>query len=153
MNVKIRRATNKDAKVILGLLKEFKQGAYEEMGMKNVKIRMKSNSLDFYKQTIKRDDVVFLLAEVNRNIHGLAMGYLTPKVFDGEYRMMLEELFVKQESRQEGIGTKLLKSIETEAVNKGVRLIKLTTGTKLKANEFYMKHGYEYFENAYRKKL
>jgi GNAT superfamily N-acetyltransferase len=153
MKVRVRKATASDCKEVLSLLKELRISGYKEMGVRDIKVKCSANASDFFQETIKRSDVLCLLAESEGKICGLCLAYLTPKVLDGNYRVVIEDLVVKEDLRGKGIGTALLKGLEQEAKKRGVTLIKITTGTKLKANKFYKKHGFTYFENAYRKKL
>ena len=153
MKIKIRAATSSDAKRVLFLLKELKTNAYKEMGLKNRKIKASYNALDFYRKIIKRPDIFCLLAQINEEICGLCFAFLIPKILEGNYRLIIEEMIVREKFRSKGIGIALLNAMEKKAKEKGVDLIKLTSGIKLKANKFYQKHGYVHFENAYRKKL
>lgn len=153
MNLSIRKAEIKDVNKVLDLLKELKVSGYGEMGIKDVKVKINDNSPYFYRQQLNNPNTIILIAEQGENILGVAIAYLTPKILDAEYRMLVEEMVVAKDFRHQGVGSSLMKALEKEALNKQVKIIKVTTGTKLKANQFYRKHGYIYFENAYRKKL
>lgn len=58
--------------------------------------------------------------------------------------LYVDTLWVKEEYRKEGIGSKLLKEVEKEAVEKGCYLIHLDT-FDFQAKVFYIKQGYEIF--------
>lgn len=153
MKVKIRRANINEGQEALALLKELRTSTYQEMGLKKVKVVAAPNALDFYKKIIKQPNVLCLLALGNEKIYGLCLAYLVPKILDAGYRLLIEEIIVKQEFRGQEVGSALLKTMEKEAKKRGIRVVKLTSGTKLRASKFYKKHGYIHFENAYRKKL
>lgn len=53
-------------------------------------------------------------------------------------------LWVKEEYRKDGLGTKLLKEIEKIAKEKDCHLIHLDT-FDFQAKDFYIRHGYEIF--------
>lgn len=152
-HVEIRKAKAEDAKEVLRLLGELKVSGYTEMGMDASGVLVGDNSEEFYKSMLERDIGLILLAEEEGNAIGLAVCYLTPKIFDGENRMVIEEFVISKSQRGKGVGSKLLNKVESEAKKMGVKIIKLTTGTKLRANKFYQNRGYLHFENAYRKKL
>ena len=149
----IRKATAMDVGNILELLKQLKISGYAEMGIEDPKVKKADNAEEFFKQIVTEPENVILIAEEENKPIGLAVCYLVPKIFDGEYRLLIEEMVVSENYRGKGVGSALLNEIENEAQNLNINVIKLTTGTKLKANEFYKKHGYTHFENAYRKKL
>ncbi|MBL7158946.1 GNAT family N-acetyltransferase [Candidatus Microgenomates bacterium] len=153
MKIKIRPVTSDDIGEVLSLLKDLKISGYQEMGLKDIKVKIAPNASDFYKKIIKRPDILYLLAECNGKICGLCFGYLIPKILEGGHRLVIEEMVVRERFRGKGVGGVLLETIEKKAKKRGLSLIKITSGTKLKANQFYKKHGYIHFENAYRKKL
>lgn len=56
----------------------------------------------------------------------------------------IDVLWVKEENRKDGLGTKLLKEVEKIAKEKDCHLIHLDT-FDFQAKDFYIKHGYEIF--------
>ena len=151
--MKIRKANQSDIEQILDLLKELKVSGYTEMGRDSTDVVIGSNSSELCKEVIDDNSSLVLVVEENDKLVALAVCYLLPKIFDGEKRLLIEEFVVTESKRGSGLGSLLLDTVETEAKKLGVKTVKLTTGTKLKANKFYQKHGYRHFENAYRKKL
>jgi aminoglycoside 6'-N-acetyltransferase I len=93
------------------------------------------------------------VAEDNKKIIAACIAYEFPKVLDGNHRLLIEEMVVDPAYQGKGIGSQLINHLEQYAVSQRIKYIKVTTGTKLKANHFYQKHGYIHFENAYRKKM
>ena len=153
MKVKIQKATAKDAPKVLELVNELRTSAYAEMGVKDVKLKKGKQILTFCQEVIARPDVLCLFARVGDDVVGMAMAYFVPKIADNGYRMVIEEMVVRKKYRNKKIGTKLMQQLEKRAEDKGVTVIKVSSGTKLKANKFYRKLGYTHFENTYRKKL
>jgi GNAT superfamily N-acetyltransferase len=58
--------------------------------------------------------------------------------------LVVEYLWVDERLRHQGTGSKLLKQIEDIAQKKGIRQIRLNTGS-FQALDFYRKHGYDVF--------
>ncbi|MBD7912788.1 MULTISPECIES: GNAT family N-acetyltransferase [Clostridium] len=58
--------------------------------------------------------------------------------------LYIDTLWVKEEYRKDGLGSKLLKEIEKAAKEKGCHLIHLDT-FDFQAKDFYLKYGYEVF--------
>jgi GNAT superfamily N-acetyltransferase len=58
--------------------------------------------------------------------------------------LYVDVLWVKEEYRKDGLGSKLLKEIEKVAKEKDCHLIHLDT-FDFQAKDFYLKHGYEIF--------
>ncbi|MFL0248040.1 GNAT family N-acetyltransferase [Candidatus Clostridium stratigraminis] len=58
--------------------------------------------------------------------------------------LYIDSLWVKEEYRKDGLGTKLIREIEKIAKEKGCYLIHLDT-FDFQAKDFYIKHGYEIF--------
>lgn len=56
----------------------------------------------------------------------------------------IDVLWIKEENRKDGLGSRLLKEIEKIAKEKGCHLIHLDT-FDFQAKDFYIKHGYEIF--------
>ncbi|RUT56236.1 GNAT family N-acetyltransferase [Clostridium botulinum] len=56
----------------------------------------------------------------------------------------IDVLWIKEEYRKDGLGTKLLKEVEKIAKEKDCHLIHLDT-FDFQAKDFYIKHGYEIF--------
>ncbi|MGG7200531.1 GNAT family N-acetyltransferase [Clostridium butyricum] len=58
--------------------------------------------------------------------------------------LYIDVLWVKEEYRKEGLGSKILNKIEKVAKDKGCYLIQLDT-FDFQAKDFYLKHGYDIF--------
>jgi len=149
----IRKATDKDSRAVFNLLIELRRSGYQEMGEQAKEIKAGEKAPELYTELIKRSDIHILLAEENGQVIGLSVIYEIIKVLDGQPRLLIEEFVVLPDFRGKGVGSKMLDYIENIARGGNIQIVKVTTGTKLKANDFYKKHGYVLFENAYRKKL
>lgn len=58
--------------------------------------------------------------------------------------LYIDTLWVKQDYRNEGLGSKLLKEVEKMAIENGCHLIHLDT-FDFQAKDFYLKHGFQIF--------
>lgn len=77
-----------------------------------------------------------LLKDESNNIHGGILAY-----FDSE-SVFIDILWVDENSRHQGHGSKLLRAAENEACKLGCRYSTLDTWS-FQAEEFYLKNGYE----------
>jgi N-acetylglutamate synthase-like GNAT family acetyltransferase len=149
----LRVATLTDIDSVFSLLIELRRSGYTEMGEKVDGLKPGENAPGQYEELITRDDFHIILAEENRQIVALCVAYEFPKILDGYHRMVIEELVVVPRYRGRGIGKRLMEYMENLASEKNIKIVKVATGTELKANDFYRKLGYIHFENSYRKKL
>lgn len=60
-----------------------------------------------------------LVAEVDGQVVGFALYFLSYSTWDGVHGIYLEDLYVRPEQRGSGLGTALLSSLATIAVNRG----------------------------------
>lgn len=72
--------------------------------------------------------------------HGRLLAGLVAETF-GNW-LEIEYLFVKEELRGQGIGSKLLQQAETEAKNRNCRFVFVNT-YQFQAPDFYKRHGYK----------
>lgn len=151
--MKIRQANFSDSEQVFKLLSELKRSGYAEMGIEFPGIEVTQEVRDMLNSCLERDDVYIVVAEAENKIVGLCVAYETPKIIEGRNRMLIEELVIDPEIRGKGVGSKLMESVEEIALQRKIKHIKVATGTKLRANEFYKKCGYTHFENAFRKEV
>jgi GNAT superfamily N-acetyltransferase len=149
----IRPAKQSDKTTFLTLLIELKKSGYQEMGVPFAGIEITARAEKLFDDCLENESIHLLVAEESEAIIGICVAIEIPKIIEGRARMLIEELVIDQKHRSRGIGSLLLKHLEELAKQKGIKHMKVTTGTKLKANDFYKKHNYVYFENAYRKEL
>ncbi len=92
-------------------------------------------------QLLAGDSVFALLA--GAPAVGFALLTLRPNVwYDGPVAL-LDELYVVLDERGRGIGTRLLKAAESEAVARGAKLLEINVdGEDTDARRFYERHGY-----------
>jgi GNAT superfamily N-acetyltransferase len=149
----IRNAIFSDKDDVFSLLNELRRSGYAEMGEPFTETPITEKAIKQFTTLLGKDDVHILVTEDNGDIIGLSVAYEIPKILDGNKRLLIEEMVVKPGFRRKGVGSQLLEKLESIAKEKGIMYVKVTTGTKLKANQFYQKHGFKLFENAYRKKV
>ena len=149
----IRTAERADKAPFLALLIELKRSGYQEMGVPFSGIEVTDESERLFDECLAKETVHLLVAENEQKIVGVCVAYESPNIIEGRNRMVIEEMVVEPGNRGQKIGSMLLEAIEAVAQQRGVKHIKVATGTKLKANQFYQKQGYVYFENTYRKEI
>lgn len=151
-NMNIRKAEIKDRKAVFSMLQELRRSGYREMGEPYIEVEITEKAKKLFETLLNNSDVHIIVAVEENKIIGICIAYEIPKVLDGNKRILIEEMVVDPIFRGKGVGSKLLENIEQYAIRQGIKYVKVTTGTKLRANDFYRKHGYIHFENAYRKK-
>lgn len=147
----IRKATLSDRDAIFNLLVELRRSGAAEMGIPFHDEETSDHAKQLFVQLITRPDIHIIIVEDDSNVVATCAAYEFTKLRDGYNRMVIEELVVTNEYRGRGIGTKLLNYMEVLAKDRNIKYITVATGTKLKANQFYLKHGYDYTQNTFRK--
>ncbi len=102
---------------------------------------------EYFARLIVGDKSACFVAEENGEIVGYLMAYC------GEYAYRnvnpiseLENMFVKEEFRNKGIGSKLVEEFKKWSKEKGAKRLKVMLyATNLDALEFYKKHGFADF--------
>jgi GNAT superfamily N-acetyltransferase len=88
--------------------------------------------------------VVALVAELEHEIVGLATCHLFPTIHGAEPVAWLTALVTARHARGEGVGTTLVRSVESWARSRGAGRVSLTSGTqRTEAHAFYERLGYD----------
>lgn len=148
-----RNAKSEDWESVSALLVELRRSGYAEMGEPVAGITVSGRGRDMFERLLPREDSHIVIAEDDNIPLAVCVAYEIPKILDGNRRLLIEELVVRPEYRGRGIGSALLGYMERIALERDILYVKVATGTKLRANRFYRKHGYDHFENSYRKKV
>ena len=114
-SIKIRSAQDQDIESIHALVVEL--AIYEK------EPNAVTASLEDYKVHFKEGIFSALVAEINDEIVGMALYYMTYSTWKGKM-LYLEDFVVKQNSRRKGIGQKLFHGFLEEAKNQGCILTK-----------------------------
>jgi GNAT superfamily N-acetyltransferase len=73
----------------------------------------------------------------------VALVSLRPSAWYAGPAALLDELYVAPDRRSQGIGTELLKAVETEVRRRGGELLEINVdGQDVDARRFYVRHGY-----------
>lgn len=92
---------------------------------------------------IKESTPIIWINRVIEDPKGDIIGGILCKIYCGS-SMYIDVLWIKEEYRKEGLGSKLLKEAEDIGKEKGCHLIHLDT-FDFQAKDFYLKYGYEVF--------
>ncbi|MDS1004496.1 GNAT family N-acetyltransferase [Clostridium sporogenes] len=95
------------------------------------------------KVPVKQQDTFLWINRVVEDTKGEIIAGILSKIYCWNC-MYIDALWVKEEYRKDGLGTKLLKEVEKIAKDKNCNLIHLDT-FDFQAKDFYIKHGYEIF--------
>lgn len=92
---------------------------------------------------VEADEEEFVLKVVNEN--GEIIGGCIAEAYEYHWsRILLEELWVDERYRHQGIGSMIISEVERIAREKGCRVVTLGTASYM-ARPFYEKHGYTVF--------
>jgi GNAT superfamily N-acetyltransferase len=87
---------------------------------------------------------VALVAELDREVVGLATCHVYPSIHRTEPVAWLTSLVTARRARGKGVGTALVRSVESWARAQGAARLSLTSGTqRTEAHAFYGRLGYE----------
>ena len=157
MEIEIRKATIKDLENILDLnLKLFKKEHEEFDETLDCKWTKSEEGRKYFSRRIKKGDGCALVASVNGNVVGyLVGGFVKPESYRNVSKMIeLEDMYVLNEFRSKGIGTKLYKQFLAWAKKKGAKRLRVTASTKNKrAIEFYKKNGFKDYDTTLEKDI
>ena len=142
--MKIRTATTKDKVQVMQLFDEF--SAF--FGTEDVPSEVGETIFD---QVVRRDDIKLFVAEEDGQLLGLATLYLLPNIRHGYMRGHIEDFFVTQNTRSNGVGTKIFDGVKEYCRAHHIKVIKLDSGNELAdAHFFYEKNGGKTTERFFR---
>lgn len=95
------------------------------------------------KVPLKQQVSVLWINRVIENTNGEIIAGILSKMYCWNC-VYIDVLWIKEEYRKDGLGSRLLKEVEKIAKDKGCHLIHLDT-FDFQAKDFYIKHGYEIF--------
>ncbi|MFA6296636.1 MAG: GNAT family N-acetyltransferase [Patescibacteria group bacterium] len=96
------------------------------------------------KQEIKKSEAVKIFAEKNGEIVGRAYLYLIKNDLHTEPYGLLEDVFVSENQRGKGTGTKLVQAVIEEAKKrKCYKLIATSRKSREQVHQWYLKLGFE----------
>jgi GNAT superfamily N-acetyltransferase len=150
----IRFATKEDGLKVLAVLDELFALGYT-LRKEEVKIPPNTNErLVMFEKLLDGDDTSVFVAEEKGKIVGVVDLYLFPNMGRGEVRAKIEHFVVTENMRGKGVGTKLFTAVKKYCQEKGVKVLKLTSGVELKeAHRFYEKNGGRFTEKMFRFEL
>lgn len=109
----IRPAERSDVSEIFAMINELAD--YERQPQD-----VTSTAADVREHLFAENPKVFAhIAELDGEIAGMALWFLTYSTWRGRHGIWLEDLYVREAARGNGIGTALLKSLATNAVKNG----------------------------------
>ncbi|MBO0536572.1 GNAT family N-acetyltransferase [Clostridium botulinum] len=95
------------------------------------------------KVPLKQEESFLWINRVIEDINGEIIAGILSKMYCWNC-IYIDVLWVKEEYRKDGLGTRLLKELERVAKEKDCHLIHLDT-FDFQAKDFYVKHGYDIF--------
>jgi len=139
-NLKIRSALPEDSSSVFSLAKamatsfEVVKGPFDQ---------------SFF-EILKNPSAICIVAEIEKQIVGYLIGFDHRAFYANGRVSWVEEIFVQQDRRQEGIGIMLIDRFEEWSIKRESKLVGLATR---RASNFYEAIGYEESATFYRKLL
>lgn len=134
-NLKIRCASIEDSSIILSFIKKIAK--YEKLEKEVVAT---INTLEEY--IFRKKYAQVILCELNNKTIAFAVFFYTFSTFTGKPSLYIEDIFVDEEYRHCGVGSKIFKHLTNLAIKEGCGRLELSV---LKWNEpavkFYKKMG------------
>ncbi|MGA2918787.1 N-acetyltransferase family protein [Methanoregula sp.] len=129
-------------------IRELRETDLESLAELYVQFWGERSSLEKMKETFRRlrgnPDYIFLVAEHKGHIAGSLMGIICEELY-GECRpfLVIEDVIVDKASRHKGIGSALMRKIETCAISRNCNyIIFVTESERTEALPFYQSLGY-----------
>ena len=140
MNAVIRKAEAKDMKGLLSMAKDLATS-----------FRVESEQFyTSFHEVLNTTNAYLLVAEKSEDPVAYLLGFDHPAFYANGRVSWVEEVYVKQPHRNEGVGGLLMSTFEQEAKRRGSRLVSLATR---RAESFYQSIGYEASATYFKKHL
>ena len=148
MNVEIRKATVKDADGIVEVLKKADRSVYSAptpyvATQDRIAMHIKMCNAD-------KSHTIYVAENEIGQIVGYVSAHWLPYLFLNGPEGYLSELFIREDYRGDGIGTRLLETVKEEAKKRGCSRLLLLNSRKRESYQrsFYKKHGWTEREEA-----
>ena len=130
----VRKARLKDAPIISKVMRDtIKIVNSKDYSADKLNIWLNTNRITKIKERTKDTNKINFVAVIHNKVVGVASLYFKEKE--------LGSLYVKHDTHEKGIGTKLLQYVEEYAKKKGLKELKL--GSTITALDFYKNRGYK----------
>ncbi len=152
----IQRANLDDKTEVLQLLDEFRADCiFQTTGEKGHSDSAVKQGEKIYEELLNRQDYgIFVAVDEELTLVGIITGYLCPMLRSGSYRAEVEEFFVKEKYRGQGLAKKLMDAFFDWCKEHGVVKVNLESDNELsRAHGFYTKYGFESKAKRFIKRL
>jgi|SRR3989344_3204656 len=146
----VRFAGEKDEEQILNLLDQLLAEVNLKGGF-NKTTEGKAPRKKIFAELLAREDVKMFVVDEGGKLLGFCDFFIVPVVRRGYLQGHIEDLVVDESARGRGVGTLLLKKLIQFSRERGIKVIKLTSGLELvDAHKFYGKNGFKFTEKMFR---
>ena len=144
LQMEIRKATFNDFEKILSLNKDLFLFEKKFTDTFNEDWSYTNQGKEYFARKIANSNSIFFVAEIDENIVGYILGYIDSyPVRNINPIVMLDNLFISENYRRKGIGSKLFQEFLKVAKDNGAKRLQVKTYSKNKeAIEFYKKQGF-----------
>jgi GNAT superfamily N-acetyltransferase len=137
LNLDIRRAGFKDVRTMA----EFLAALFKIET--DFKVDIRKHEYGLFKMIRDYPQRIIFVAVMNRELVGMITGQIVISTASGCKSILVEDVFVKEEFRRQGIGKKLLETMKEWAASNGALRMQLVVDTpNNQAIDFYKKHGW-----------
>jgi (aminoalkyl)phosphonate N-acetyltransferase len=134
VNITLRPAVPRDVEIIYTFICELEETTFDKENFRNV-----------YNVILANQYNVLTLAVHNETVVGFISCHFQPLLHHGGIVGEIQELFVKPEARNMGIGKLLIANVLNKARKKGALQVEVTANLSRKeTHEFYLKEGFQY---------
>lgn len=137
-NVHIRPAQSSDVKTILHYVREL--ASFEKEPLENVLLDETAVLEHAFGETPRFE---VLLAEINDAPVGMVLFFENYSTWAARPGLWVEELFVEEQHRGQGVGSSLIESVVQLAKNRGYGRVELAVLNWNPAADFYRSQGFE----------
>jgi len=119
LNLNIRLANENDCALLLDFIKEL---ALYEKRLESVT----ANEKDIYDLLFLKKTAQAIIAELNKEPAGFALFFYNVSTFEGKCGIYIEDMYVRDEMRNKGIGKSMFSFIARHAINSGCSRLEWT---------------------------
>ena len=152
--IKIRKANLKDLNQILEISKLLLDFHNDLDSYYTIYTKYEDHK-KYYNDQLKKKNVIYFVAEINKEIVGLASGYIIsiPKTKAPKIGVLVSN-FVKDKFRNQGIGKKLLDARVEWFKKNGVTFLEMNVDTRnKKALSIWKKYGFKDYQIKLKKEI
>jgi ribosomal protein S18 acetylase RimI-like enzyme len=148
MEITIRKATPKDFESIQALNKALFDYETRFNDEYNLEWTYSEIGEKYFAHRLESTNTIAFVAEQNQETIGYILAFINTYPFRKNNPIAeIENMFIKDEKRKQGVGSKLMQAVKKEALRRGVKRLKVeAVAQNTNAINFYKKCGFTEFD-------